>query len=586
MVEINKVALKIGGEAGYGIIGTGAIFSKLCMRAGLYAFMSHDYPSLIRGGHNTSHIRVEENEVLSHIDTCDLLIALNKETIDLHKNELSNEGGIIYDGDEIKDLQNIRQDIKLFNVPLMKIALEIGKQRLYRNTAALGASLAVLDCDFKLLEEILINTYKNKGEEIIKLNLNCAQAGYDHVRRSYTNNFRNKLVKKEKKNNLFITGNEAISIGAIKAGLKFHAQYPMTPTSQILTYLTSKAEDYGMVVLQLEDEISVINTALGASWTGARSMVATAGGGFCLMSEAFGLAGMVELPLVIIVGQRGGPATGLPTKTEQGDLRFVLHAAQGEFPRIVLAPGDVEECFYLTLEAFNLADQLQNPVIILHDQYVANNGKVVSSFDTSKFKVERGLIVKDNSLDNVEGFKRYEHGSLSGITLRSLPGQKNGLYSCGSDEHDEFGQICEDPENRIKIMERRMRKLDYAEKLLGNKMFNLFGNENAELTIVGWGSNKGRILEAMKYLENEGIKTNFLQIVSMSPFPIEKVNKILNKGNKIVIFEENFSGQLNGLIREKTGVEIKNKWFKYNGVPFSPSEIFEKAKFSFYNYTK
>ena len=584
MVEVNKLAWKIGGEAGYGIMGTGLMFSKLCMRSGLYSFMTHDYPSLIRGGHNTSTVRAEEKIITSHIETCDLLVALNKETIDLHKNEIISNGGIIYDGDEIKETGEVRKDVKLYNVPLMKISRELVNEKLLRNTVALGASVALFDINFELVKEILKETYNKKGEKIVNVNIEAAKRGYEYIKNNYKEEFRNKVRKKERKNTIFITGNEAISLAAIKAGCKFHAQYPMTPSSQILHYLISKSNEYGITALQIEDEISVINTALGASWAGARSMVATSGGGFCLMSEAYGLAGMVELPLVLIMGQRGGPATGLPTKTEQGDLRFILHAAQGEFPRIVLAPGDVEECFNLTLDAFNLADQLQNPVIIIHDSYLANNGKTVEKFDVSKYKVERGLLAKDSELD--KDFKRYKHGSQTGVTLRSLPGQKNGLYSCGSDEHDEYGQICEDPENRKQIMERRMRKLEYAKKLIGDKAINFYGDKDSELTIVGWGSTKGRIQEAMKYLEKEGIKANFIQVVSLSPFPSEKLSLLLNKSKRVVLFEENFSAQLLGLIREKTGFEIKNKWVKYNGIPFSPSEVFEKTKFSLYNYTK
>ena len=565
-------------------MGTGLMFAKLCMRSGLYSFMTHDYPSLIRGGHNTSHIRAEENEVTSHIDTCDLLVALNKESIDLHKNEISFNGGMIYDNEEINLEKNqLRKDIMIYGIPLIKISREISGERLLRNTITLGASIALFEMDFNLVEQLLKETYGKKGDKVLKMNIEAAKKGYDYIKNNYKEEFRNKVVKKERNNTILITGNEAISIAAIKSGLKFHAQYPMTPTSQILTYLTNKAEEYNIIVLQLEDEISVINTALGASWTGARSMVATSGGGFCLMSEAFGLAGMVELPLVIIMGQRGGPATGLPTKNEQGDLRFILHAAQGEFPRIVLAPGDVEECFYLTLEAFNLADKLQNPIIILHDQYLANSGKTINKFDIN-YKVDRGLIAKDLELKDVKDFKRYKHDSKNGTALRSLPGQKNGLYTCGSDEHDEYGQISEDPENRIKMMERRMRKLKYAEELIGEKAFNFYGNKEADLTIVSWGSNKGIILDAMKYLEKENIKVNFLQIVLMSPFP-EKVDRILNESKKVVAFEQNYSAQLCGLIREHTGFEIKNKWLKFNGITFTPSEVYEKAKFTFFNYT-
>ncbi|HLC86056.1 MAG TPA: 2-oxoacid:acceptor oxidoreductase subunit alpha [Candidatus Nanoarchaeia archaeon] len=582
MVMINKLAWKIGGEAGYGIMGTGQMFAKLCMRSGLYAFMTHDYPSLIRGGHNTSSVRAQDVQVTSHTDNYDILVALNKETIDLHKNEVTENGGIIYDNEETK-LDDLVNGVRLFGVPLMKISREIAGERLLRNTVALGASVALFKMDIDLLNEIIKETYSKKGENVLKMNIEAAKRGYEYIRKNYGNDFKIEVIKKERKNTIFLTGNEAISIAAIKAGLKFHAQYPMTPSSQILQYLINKANDYGVVALQLEDEISVINTALGASWAGARSMVATSGGGFCLMSEAFGLAGMVELPLVIIMGQRGGPATGLPTKTEQGDLKFVLNAAQGEFPRIVAAPGDVEECFYLTLDAFNLADQLQNPVIILHDQYLANNGKTVEKFNTLKYRIERGLIISDKTLENVNDFKRYKHED-GAVTWRSLPGQKNGMYSCGSDEHDEYGQICEDPENRNRIMQRRMRKLEYAKKLIGTKGVNFYGPEAADLTLVGWGSTKGRILEAVKQLNNKGIKTNFLQIVYMSPFPARQVTKVLEKSKKILLFEENYSGQLGGLIAEHTGVKIKNLYTKYSGVPFSPTEIYEKAKLSFKDY--
>ncbi len=581
MVEINKLAWEIGGEAGYGIIATGSMFAKLCIRSGLYAFLSHDYPSLIRGGHNICYVRAEEDIVTSHIDVCDLLVALNKETIDLHKNELTNNGGIIFDNEEVAiDDKQIRNDIRLYRVPLMKIAREAGGEKLLRNSIALGASVAILNMDYNLLVEILKENYAKKGEKVVVSNIEAAKRGYEYINKNYNSDFRNKIVKKERKEIIFMTGNEAISVAAIKAGLKFYCQYPMTPTSQILHYLVSKADEYGITVLQLEDEISVINTAYGASWAGARSMIATAGGGFALMTEAFGLGSMAELPLVIVVGQRAGPTTGLPTKTEQSDLGFITHAAPSDFLRLVVAPGDVEECFYLTLDAFNLADKLQNPAVILIDQYLANNGKTVDKFDVKNYKVDRGLLANDKDL--FVGFKRYKYDNNTGVTARSLPGQKNGLYNCAADEHDEFGQICEDVSNRVNIMKKRMKKIDYAKELTKDKAVNLFGDENAWVTIVGWGSTKGRILEALKYLRNEGLNINFLQVVYLSPFPSERVIYVLNKSKSVVVIEENYSGQLCKLIAENTGIKIENIFTKFSGVPFSPLEIYNKVKEFYY----
>ena len=558
-------------------MGVGLIFAKICLRSGLNVFVFHDYPSLIRGGHNISQVRVEESEINSHIEGCDLLVALNQETVDKHIHEITEYGGVVYDGSSTKI--NNKNNTVLYDVPLMQLARDIGKDRIYRNTIALGASLAVVCLDFNLLEVIIKEQFATKGENVIKLNIQCARAGYDYIINNYKNEFRNKLVKKQSNSKILVSGNEAVALGAIKASCKFHAQYPMTPSSQILHYLIKKADEYNMVVLQPEDEISVINIAIGASWVGARSMVATATGGFCLMIESFGLASMLEIPLVIVVGQRGGPATGLPTKNEQADLRFVMHASQGDFPRIVLMPGDIEDCFYFTFNAFNIADKIQNPVIVLHDQFLAGSSKSVF-LSMDNLKIDRGLI---SNGDLNSDFKRYSFNVENGIGLRSLPGQKNGTYEAGGDEHDEHGQISEDPENRIKMMQKRMKKLDYAKTLIGG--VNIYGNENADLTIVGWGSTKGIILDAMKFLEHSGIKTKFLQIFCASPFPKEKVTEILKSSKKVVLFEQNYSAQLKGLIMEYTGYEIKNYWVKYNGIPFSPSEILEKARYSFFNYT-
>jgi len=345
----------------------------------------------------------------------------------------------------------------------------------------------------------------------------------------------------------------------------------MTPASGVLHYLASQEERFNLVVKHAEDEIAVINMAAGASFAGVRAMVATSGGGFSLMVEGLGMAACVETPLVIVEAQRPGPSTGLPTWTGQGDLKFLLSASQGDFPRIVIAPGDVEECFSLTMEAFNIADKYQTPVMLVVDKYLTEGHAAVGDLDASRVKVDRGLLLSREELAKKKDFKRYGL-TPSGVSSRSFPSRAGGIFNANSDEHNEYGFSSDDPGVRTKMMDKRMRKLDHLAKELSPP--KLHGPKEAQDTIIGWGSTKGPILS----LEEEGIEARFLQLTYLSPFPSKFVKKILEESRKLIVVENNRTGQLAGLIREKTGIEIKLKVLKYDGRPFFPEELGEKLK--------
>lgn len=563
---------KIAGEAGYGIMSSGLIFSKTALRSGYFVFDVNEYPSLIRGGHNVFTTRVASREIFSQRNGIDFLVALNQEAIDFHRQELSERAGVIVNTDKV-DLKKVKlsKKIKLFPLPLIQLVKKTGGEELMMNSAALGATIFLLKGDLKILEKTILDIL---GQKKLSLNIKSAKAGFNFAKENFKNyNIDFSLLPKQKKELLLLNGNDAISLGSIKAGLKFFACYPMTPINSILRYIAKKGPEFGIIYLQPEDEISAICMAIGASFAGKRAMVATSGGGFSLMVEAYGLAGMTETPLVIIEGQRPGPSTGLPTWTSQGDLRFVLSASQDEFPRIVLAPGDVEECFWLTIEAFNLADIYQTPVIILIDKHLAESHKSVFPFDLSKAKIERGSLFSKRG-KNLE-YKRYQF-TPSGISPRAFPGKNGFTFLTNSDEHDEFGFSEESSINRIKMMEKRMKKMVWLSKNMPRP--KVYGNKKSKITFISWGSPKGAILEAQRILKEKGIETNFLSLNYLNPFPTKFVSQFLSDKENIFFVEQNYSAQGAGLLREKTGIEIKNKILKYDGRPIFPEEIIEKVK--------
>ena len=561
---INKLSWKIGGEAGDGILNAGLqMFAKTCLRGGLHVFASSEYPSLIRGGHNSLDVSVDAKERCSHSKYIDLLVALNKDTIDKHKIWLSEHAGVIYDGDVVKisqtDFEN--STVRLYPIPLLKIANENGG-KIMRNTVALGATMALLDFDMDIFNGVVTDNFE--------ANMKAAKAGYDYIQDNFADDFRFKLEKQERKNTIFLSGNEAITVGAIKAGCKFYSAYPMTPASSILSNMAAQERNFNIVVKHTEDEIAAVNMAIGAAYAGVRAATGTSGGGFALMAEGFGLAAQTEVPLVVIEAQRPGPGTGMATHSSQGDLRFMLHASTDEFPRVVIAPGDLDECFYKTIDAFNIAEKYQLPVVVLTDKYLGESFATTMEFDASGVVIDRGLLMSDKEVEQTQNYRRYKI-TESGISPRAIPSQKNGMHVASSYEHDEEGNEREEEEIRVMMHDKRFRKFDLLEKEVEQP--RLFGPDNADVTIISWGSTKGPIKEAIKSLSKDGVTVNFLQVVFMSPFPSATIADVMNNANKTILIENNKTAQLGGVIKENTGLDMDHKILKYDGRPFSPEDI-------------
>jgi 2-oxoglutarate ferredoxin oxidoreductase subunit alpha len=575
-LTVNKISLLVGGEAGAGISRSGFLFAKTCLRGGLCVFGANDYQSLIRGGHNFYTVRAEEEMVYSQADTIDLMIALNKETILLHKNELVSGAGIIYDENQInvttEELE--RDDIKLYPVPLAKIVKELKGPAIMENTVALGAAVALLEYDQELLNQVLLDTFKQKTAE---QNIEAAKQGHNYVKEHYSNfGYILKKTTSAGKKRIFLTGNDAIGLGAINAGCKLYAAYPMTPATSILHFLAPLDREYKMEVIQTESEIAAVNMVIGASYAGARAMTATSGGGFCLMTEGLGMAGMTETSPVIVLVQRPGPSTGLPTYTAQGDLRFAIHASQGDFPRIVIAPGNVEECFCMTIEAFNLAEKFQIPALIISDKYLAESHGTAELFDQNRIRIDRGNIITEYG-----GTEEYRRHKLTedGVSPRAVPGTKGAIVRTNADEHNELGYTTEDPALATEMADKRFRKLDALVKELENiETVKFFGSEEADATVLAWGSTKGPIREAMKNLGKEGVKINYLQVLYLSPFPAAKVKKLIESAKKTIIVENNVTSQLSSLIQEHLLTTVDHSILKYDGRPFNPEALASKIK--------
>lgn len=574
---------KIGGPAGFGIKTTGDMFSKTMLRAGFSVFDYVEYPSLIRGGHNVTETRVADAEVFAQKKTTDVLIALDKQTVDLHKDKLADGAAIIYDKDqfEVNPKELSGKDIHLVHVPLLDIVKKTGGIKIMENNVALGASMALIGMELKILFEVIADQFKRKGEYVIRENHEAAEAGHAYVTQNYKliksdalNKIKSDALKNAAKNQVLVTGNDAVALGAIAAGCKLYCAYPMTPSSSILHTLAAFADKVGMIVRHAEDEIAVINLACGAGFTGVRAMIGTSGGGFSLMTEGLGLVGLTETPLVIVEAQRPGPATGMPTWTGQGDLRFVLHAHQDDFPRIVLAPGDVAEAFELTWKAFNYAEKYQTAVIILLDKYLSESHKS-STLSVDSIKIDRGKLVM--SQDSGKGqYLRYKI-TEDGIPERAIPGLKNMLFTANSYEHNEYGLSSEKVEDRVAQVNRRNKKLaTFRQNDLPEP--KVYGEENAEVTLVGWGSTKGPALQTLRELghDGKGPTINYLHINYIWPFPAKAVHKILSTSTKTLLLEGNHAAELGGLIRQETGIEIEHKYLKYDGRPFYAEDIIKK----------
>lgn len=560
-------------------MSTGLMFSKIAVRHGYHIFDYVEYPSLIRGGHNVYEVRVSDSPVYSQEKKADFLFALNRETVDLHKQELKDGAIVVIDREkfEVNPADFQTQNVILYDLPLGKLTLSVGADKVMENNVALGATIAVLKMDLAVLIAIISEIFAKKGEEVINKNSKAAQAGFDYVTSHPPEKFLLTLPKKKVLPQMIIAGNEAVGLGAITAGCKFFVAYPMTPSSSLMHFMAEHGQKNGVVVKHAEDEISVINMAIGASYAGVRSMLGTAGGGFSLMVEGLGLAGITETPLVLMVGQRPGPATGMPTWTSQGDLHFVINASQDEFPRIVLAPGDAEEAFFLTFEAFNLADYYQTPVIILTDKYIGESHYSVEVFNLKNIFVNRGKIISWEDGDKVDGYLRYKITD-DGIPVRALPGMKKAVFTANSYEHDEYGWSTEEAKDRVSQVERRNKKLEIYKKTIPDP--KIYGESDADLTLVAWGSTKGPVLQALQDLRKENYpkKVNFLHLTHVWPLPVSNLLSTLKTARKTLIIEGNSTAQMALLVRQETGIQFEHQLLRFDGRPFYPEDIMIKVK--------
>ena len=577
-IRDDTVSFIVGGEAGQGITRSGSLLGKAMMRAGLHVFGMNDYPSIIRGGHNFYVLRVSDREVHSPADTADLLLALNKETVLLHLEDLSEGGGVVYDTRiEFEEGEIGREDLRLFPVPLTEMVNEIGGAQIMRNTVALGAAAALVGFDPGGIKEVISDAFPGR-ERIVEQNARAIDAGYEHVKENFEGFGCRIEPPGEAAGRIMLTGNEAVALGAIRAGCRFYSAYPMTPASGVLHYLAGKDLETGMVVVQAESEIAAMTMAVGASYAGARSMTATSGGGFCLMTEAFGLAGATETPVVVMLGQRPGPSTGMATYTAQADLLFAVHTSQGEFPRVVVAPGDVGGCFYRTMEAFNLAEKYQIPAIILTDKFIVESHKSEEPFDSDRVAVERGELLTAEEWASEERYERYRI-TESGVSPRILLGTGGATYLANGNEHDEYGYTTIDPDKVVAMVDKRFRKLGpLREEVSGLEPVEVFGDPEPEVTIVGWGSTKGPALEALRMLRGRGLRARFVQVVYMEPFPSEELTGLLGGGGESILLETNVTAQLGKLIRLNTGLSIEHVALRYDGRPFDPGEICAKVQ--------
>ncbi|MBI5788212.1 MAG: 2-oxoacid:acceptor oxidoreductase subunit alpha [Candidatus Schekmanbacteria bacterium] len=573
MAILNQINILMGGEAGQGIIISSLTLAKTFSRGGLYTFVLNEYPKTIRGLHNWCSIRVNANPLTSHTHQIDLVIALNKDTVSLHQEELKTARGLIYDPKDLNPAELLKgyDQLKTYAVPLNRMIKSLKAESQMRNSITIGAALSLVKYDFGILADLLREMFQRKGDAIVQSNIDLAHTGYQHIQEHYPEDFG---ITIEKQTNapplMLLSGNEAAAMGAIRAGVKLLAAYPMTPTSSIIHYLAARQEKYNLVVKHTEDEIAAVNMAIGGNFAGVRSFACTSGGGFALMTEALGLAAQSETPLVLFVGQRPGPSTGQPTHTSQGDLRCLIHASQGEFPRIVIVPGDHADCFYETWQAFNLAERFQVPVLVLSDKYLGESYCCSPRFDTAKMKIDRGKLLPEAETEKLQDYRRYQI-TADGISPRTIPGQKGGRHIATSYEHDEKGFYADSFCGVTKMADKRAKKLAAIEASLPQP--KEFGAKQADITIIAWGSTKGVILEALDLLAAEGIKVNYHQIVYIWPFPAKYVQAVLRSAPQIVTVENNQTAQLAGLIREHTGFEVKHRCLKYDGQPFYPREI-------------
>ena len=549
----------IGGAAGLGMETLALFLEKILKRNGFEIFVIQDYMSRVRGGHNFFQIRFGNEAIDSHEDTLDGIIALDQETVNNHVNRLKSDGFVIAD-EEINIVHK-----NAYKLPLKSTAKEIGKAIVYGNIA-LGALLSLFNLDLNGIKDII--NEKLRGE-VAGQNIKALEVGHKMISGKYY------LQAERKDDQILINAHEAVALGALASGLKFYSGYPMTPSTGVMNYLAARMNDAEVIVEQAEDEIAAINMALGASAAGVRAMTATSGGGFALMSETIGLAGMLEVPLVIVEAQRPGPATGLPTRTEQGDLKFAIFSSPSEIPKMVITLRDPEDAFYQTNRAFNIADKYQIPVILMSDQFLADSTRTIKAFDFRKIKNNRYLSTEAYSTNNE--YKRYEVTD-SGISPRIIPGKSaDRLVLFDSDEHDEYGHITESAKVREIMHDKRLRKMTYLKEELQEPLF--VGDENADTLLVTWGSLSSPVREAVRLL-NKDCNKKYAALLFGDVWPLPDKLLIEKEKNikELISVEQNATGQFASVIKECTGIVCDNSILKYDGRPLSAQEIIAKVK--------
>lgn len=563
---ISQLSWKVGGQQGEGIESTGEIFSTTLNRMGYYLYSYRHFSSRIKGGHTNNNIRISTKEVRSISDHTNILVAFDQETIDINAAELVDNGVILAD-EKFNPEVDENLNVQLISVPFTEIANEHGS-KLMKNMVAVGASAGLMHLDIDKFKDMIYTMFARKGEEIVNNNIEALNGGFNYIQErlnAIEGDF--ELEKVSERESLYLIGNDAIGFGALNAGVRFMAAYPITPASDIMEYMIEHLPKVDGTVIQTEDEISAVTMAIGSNYAGARSFTSSSGPGLSLMMESIGLSGMTETPLVIVDTMRGGPSTGLPTKQEQSDLMQMIYGTHGEVPKIILAPADVEDAFYLTTEAFNLADKYQVPVILLSDLQMSLGKQSANPFDLSKVEIDRGQIITEDIENDGAYFERFKP-TESGISDRPLPGVKGGIHHVTGVEHNPNGTPNESAVNRKEQMDKRMRKV---KELSIDTPFKVNSEEESDLLVISFLSGNGAVDEAV---ERVGGNITTIHMRQLFPVPIEALRPYLDGAKKVLVVEQNYTGQLFNVLKMNYHDHNKMESFgKYDGTPLKPMEI-------------
>lgn len=572
---VKDISVMIAGKAGDGVLFTGNVLAKILKRQGWEIVTFRDFPSNIRGEDTNYTIRASLNKIHGRADKIDVLMAFDCDAIFQHINSVAKGGIVLCEGPEVARIKPPERSDKTFHsFPMRTLAKEKFGNEIFKNMILLGGLCYILDLDLSIIARVITETFlERKGKEIVRRNIEAIHLGCDEAKKIIQESERHLLKRKKDDKRLLISGNETIGLGALVAGCRFFAAYPICPATEIWQWLVHYFPENMGLVVQTEDELAAINMAIGASYAGVRAMTSTSGPGASLMMEGLSLAGMTEIPLVVVHVQRVGPSTGLPTKSEQAEIMQWIHGSHGDFPRIVISPGTIQECLEFTIKAFNLAEKYQCPVILLTEQDYCQNYRTVKRFDLEGIEIDRGKLLTRKELLALKDYKRFLF-TRSGVSPRAIPSMKNGVHMVESNEHDEWGYRDETPQNRKKMMEKRMKKLESARKDLLRP--RIFGNKQAEIGIIGCGSTFGPIREAMDRLKDSGAEAKFLQVRTLWPFLGKEVGEFISDCKKVYVVDNNYGGQLAQLVRSQVRTQKDlHGILNYSGHTFRPGDISE-----------